>query len=95
MLVPEELPHDDVGEGADEVHEAPVGGVVQPVVPRRRVVSLELARRRVAEDDHLQEKDTGSVKGYCSRDVQDNRGSHRQRESAGESAGKQENGRGL
>ena len=54
--MPEELSDDDVGEGADEVHEAPVGGVVQPVVPRRRVVALELARRRVAEDDHLQEK---------------------------------------
>ena len=56
VLMPEELSDDDVGEGADEVHEAPVGGVVQPVVPRRRVVALELARRRVAEDDHLQEK---------------------------------------
>ena len=58
VLMPEELPDDDVGEGADEVHEAPVGGVVQPVVPRRRVVALELARRRVAEEDHLQEKRT-------------------------------------
>ena len=56
--MPEELSDDDVGEGADEVHEAPVGGVVQPVVPRRGVVALELARRRVAEDDHLQGKRT-------------------------------------
>lgn len=55
MLVPEELPHDDVGEGADQVHEAAVGGVVEPVVPRGGVVPLELARRRVAKDDHLQE----------------------------------------
>ena len=54
VLMPEELPDDDVGEGADEVHEAPVGGVVQPVVPRRRVVALELARRRVAKDENLQ-----------------------------------------
>ena len=67
VLMPEELSDDDVGEGADEVHEAPVGGVVQPVVPRRRVVALELARRRVAEDDHLQEKrrEPGLYHGPC------------------------------
>ena len=66
MLVPEELPHDDVGEGADEVHEAPVGGVVEPVVPRRGVVALELARRRVAEEDHLQEsRERGIVWALC------------------------------
>ena len=65
--MPEELSDDDVGEGADEVHEAPVGGVVQPVVPRRRVVALELARRRVAEEDHLQEKrrEPGLYHGPC------------------------------
>ena len=65
--MPEELSDDDVGEGADEVHEAAVGGVVQPVVPRRGVVALELARRRVAEDDHLQEKtrEPGLYHGPC------------------------------
>ena len=67
VLMPEELADDDVGEGADEVHEAAVGGVVQPVVPRRGVVALELARRRVAEDDHLQEKrrEPGLYHGPC------------------------------
>ena len=62
VLVPEELPHDDVGEGADEVHEAPVGGVVEPVVPRGGVVALKLARRRVAKDDDLRVRESREVR---------------------------------
>ena len=65
VLVPEELAHDDVGEGADEVHEAAVGGVVEPVVPRGRVVALELARRRVAKEDHLQQSRQGGFVMRC------------------------------
>ena len=65
MLVPEELPHDDVGEGADEVHEAPVGGVVEPVVPRGGVVALKLARRRVAKDDDLRVRASSEVRSVA------------------------------
>ncbi len=53
VLVPEELAHDHVGEAPDEPDVSSVAGVVEPVVPRRRVVALELAGRSVAEDDHL------------------------------------------
>jgi hypothetical protein len=49
VLVAEELADDDVAEAPDEVDVAPVGAVVEPVVPARRVVALKLARRRVTK----------------------------------------------
>ena len=54
MLVAEELAHDHVGVGADEVDVAAVEAVLQPVVLRRAVVTLELARRGVAKDQNLE-----------------------------------------
>ena len=62
----EELAHDHVGVGTDEVHVAPIEAVLQPVVLRRAVVTLELARRGVAKDQNL-EGIRGKITGKSSK----------------------------
>jgi len=51
VLVAEELPHDDVGEGGHDLGQATVGLVRQPVYGAG--AALELARRSVSEEEDL------------------------------------------
>ena len=58
VLVSKELTHDQIRVASDKVKVPPVVLVLQPVVPARGVVPLELPRRRVAEEDYLEKIST-------------------------------------
>ena len=56
VLVPEELSDNHICVASDKVEIPPIGLVLQPMVPTRRVVTLELSRRGMSKQNHLEQK---------------------------------------